>query len=231
MASSNTYFIDVNSNYRDINRYPNPCDFGVTFQTNLSTGNFSNGLPADNNSFYNKGSIDPDFLNKNIRIQNCIIDNFKQDSADNSIYYVCGSTIADTLLKVYYKNNLTDTFPILTTGSNSPFLMKFDSKIVIDDAAFRWGIYIDVSSDNYVNNSSRSTFQFDINGNLIYEFDFSGESISVYRIDNNSNISKLLDITNPKGQKICQCILKIDSDGNLGLYDGRNWVSYIVFKL
>ena len=105
MASSNTYFIDVNSNYRDVNRYPNPCDFGVTFQTNLSTGNFSNGLPADNNSFYNKGSIDPDFLNKDIIIENCIIDNFKQDSGDNSIYYVCGSTIPDTALRVYYKNN------------------------------------------------------------------------------------------------------------------------------
>lgn len=226
--SSNTYFIDVNSNYRDMNRYPNPCDFGITFQTNQSTGNFSNGLPVDNNSFYNKGSIDPDFLNKNIRLENCIIDNFKQDTSNNSIYYVCGSTIADNLLNVYYKNNLTDTFPILTTGSNSPFLIKFDSSIVIDDAAFQWGIYIDVSSADYINNSSRSTFQFDSNGNLIYEFDFSGESISVYRIDNNSNISKLLDITNPKGQKICQCILKIDSDGNLGLYDGRNWGYHIL---
>jgi hypothetical protein len=228
MASSNTYFIDVNSNYRDVNRYPNPCDFGITFQTNQSTGNFSNGLPVDNNSFYNKGSIDPDFLNKNIRLENCIIDNFKQDTSNNSIYYVCGSTVADNLLNVYYKNNLTDTFPRLTTGSNSPFLMKFDSSIVIDDAAFRWGIYIDVSSVNYTNISSRSTFQFDSNGNLIYEFDFSGEGISVYRIDNNSNISKLLDVTNPKGKKICQCILKIDSDGNLGLYDGRNWGYHIL---
>ena len=58
MASSNTYFIDVNSNYRDMNRYPNPCDFGITFQTNQSTRIHDDRCGVD--SFYRQ-SVGPGF--------------------------------------------------------------------------------------------------------------------------------------------------------------------------
>jgi len=222
---NNTYYIDVNSNYRDINKYPNPCDFGITFQNNQSTGNFSDGLPFDNNYFYNKGSLDPDFLNTNINLENCIIDNYKESSS--SISYICGSTIANTNINFYWKGNSVETLPSVVSGSNSPFLIKLDT--TNQSNPFEWFIYLSSTGyTGYVNNSSRSTFQFDSNGNLVYEFDFSGESVTLYRYDKNAQISGLLTIANPKGKKICQAIVKIDSDGNLGLYNGRNWGYHIL---
>ena len=37
-TNTTTYYVDVNSNYRNLEQYPNPADFGVTFSTFTATG-------------------------------------------------------------------------------------------------------------------------------------------------------------------------------------------------
>ncbi len=53
--SNPTYNVDINSNFRDVDRYPNPCDFAVSFKTNTNTGTYSYGDPIDN-IFFNQCS-------------------------------------------------------------------------------------------------------------------------------------------------------------------------------
>ena len=59
MTSTNrTFFIDINSEFRDTAQFPNPCDFALTFKTNTETGAFSYGVPVDPNNYFASTSID-----------------------------------------------------------------------------------------------------------------------------------------------------------------------------
>jgi hypothetical protein len=231
---SSTYYLDINSSYRDTSKYPNPCDFGITFKTNYSTGSYSQGLPAYSNSFYNSSSIDPDFVNNDLRLENCIIDNYKQIdnysviNINNSYYFVCGHTNPGTTPTIYYKNNLLYSYPTTEyTNVSSFFLMKFN---FTNQDIYEWGVYLQVNtgSTGTINNTSRAVFQFDQQQNIVLEFDFNAPEFTITKIDNAFSKTNLLNITNPAGTNMCQCIIKLDVNGNLGLYKGRNWGYHIL---
>ena len=64
-----TYYLDIDSNYRDESVYPNPTDFTIPFKTNTSTGYFALGEPLNTESYFEQVSIDPNFANDNINNQ------------------------------------------------------------------------------------------------------------------------------------------------------------------
>ena len=56
----NSYFVNVDSYFRDTSKYPNATDFGINFSTFNGTGTYVKGEPFNVNSFFETASIDPD---------------------------------------------------------------------------------------------------------------------------------------------------------------------------
>ena len=71
--ASNTYFVSVDSLYRDNAKYPNPTDFGINLAAFEGTGTFVQGAPLNADSFFQEVSIDPDYLNNNLKFVNATI--------------------------------------------------------------------------------------------------------------------------------------------------------------
>ena len=46
-TSSNSYFLNVNTYFRDVDRYTNPCDFGISFNRFNGTGTFVQGYKEE----------------------------------------------------------------------------------------------------------------------------------------------------------------------------------------
>ena len=101
--SNPTYNIDINSNFRDVDKYPNPCDFAVSFKTNTSTGTYSYGDPIGN-MFFNQCSIDPDFIDNKFKVENAVLKNYKKDSNGN--IFICG-TIPSGESPVFYYDDIS----------------------------------------------------------------------------------------------------------------------------
>ena len=81
---STTYFVDISSEYRDLEKYPNPADFGVTFQTFSETGYFPQGLPLSPSGFFQQASIDPDFVEAGLSFVNMTVTQYER--INNSIF-------------------------------------------------------------------------------------------------------------------------------------------------
>jgi hypothetical protein len=55
MSFNQTYYLDIDSNYRDESVYPNPTDFTIPFKTNTSTGYYALGEPLNPQSYFEGG--------------------------------------------------------------------------------------------------------------------------------------------------------------------------------
>ena len=117
MSQRNTYYVDINSNFRDLNKYPNPMDYAVSFRKFQGTGTFLNGLPLTPTSFYEECSIDPDFDKTHIQVENGFL---YQTLVVGSRLLVVGSTDvnvdSNTLIK-YQSSNLCT---IVNQNANFP---------------------------------------------------------------------------------------------------------------
>jgi hypothetical protein len=77
-SSSNSYFLNVNTYFRDVDKYPNPCDFGISFNRFSGTGTFVQGSPLNPSAFFQQCSIDPDFKDSDLSFTNATIDNISR---------------------------------------------------------------------------------------------------------------------------------------------------------
>ena len=227
MSSTQNYFIDINSQFRDTDKYPNPCDFALTFKTNPATGTFSYGVPTSNENFYTNCSIDPDFDSVNVQILNSIIDNLKKTSDD--ITFICGHTIVGKTPTIVTPTE-TIVFPsTVYTGSNGFFVCKFSNG---NNYKFDWGVYSDINESlpsNTINSTSSCHFQFDFSNNLVIEFDFNASIIDCINIDSSSIKKRILTMSNPNtSNSVVQAIIKLDQQGSLGQYSGRSWGYHIM---
>jgi hypothetical protein len=105
---SQTYFVDLDSNYRNVEQYPNPTDFAIGFEKNTQTGAFPQGLPLNNSSYYEYAQIDPDYLNSDIFVTGGNIENLKLNA--DSIY-LCGVAANGQAVRFFYLNILLATIP------------------------------------------------------------------------------------------------------------------------
>ena len=82
-----TYYVVVDSEFRDRELYPLDTDFGVTFETRSSTGTYPQGQPVDPSQFFPRVTIDKNFDQQNIKIINGEILDIKVDQVTNKKYY------------------------------------------------------------------------------------------------------------------------------------------------
>jgi hypothetical protein len=76
------------------------------------------------------------------------------------------------------------------------------------------------------NYTTDANFTFDSIQNLTIMFDFTASNVIINKYENEV-VNTLLTIENPRSS-VSDCIFKLDSEGNLGQYDNRNWGYNIV---
>ena len=86
MSNNINYYVNIDSRFKNNQKYQNPCNFGVSLTVPVSTGPSVNGLPL-NDSFFELGSIDPDYSNTDLVFYNGTVLNHKIDS-DGTRYYL-----------------------------------------------------------------------------------------------------------------------------------------------
>ena len=118
-----SYIVQIDSNYRDTNKYVNSSEFAVSFQLNSSPDyNNIQGNPISPSGYFLNSSIDPDFDNTNLQLSNGYMVNYQQ--VDSSIYlsgFALSSGPSDFTI------TYSSTTLISLTGINvdSPFISKF----------------------------------------------------------------------------------------------------------
>ena len=93
IPSATTYYVDINSEYRNLEKFQNPADFAVTFKTFTGTGYYPEGLPLDPvspSSYFTPVSIDPDFSNAGLEVFGAVTFDIIRPNAN--ITYLCGVT-------------------------------------------------------------------------------------------------------------------------------------------
>ena len=245
--SSNSYFLNVNTYFRDVDKYPNPCDFGISFNRFSGTGTFVQGSPLNPSAFFQQCSIDPDFKDSDLSFTNATIDNISRSSTE---VVICGiyDYTSDFQIKyqnttLYYKTGTT--FTGYSTGSQTPYnnvLMKvpyllklsYDNNAVIP-YLFSWIAYIKPASNFIFNNyTSKSTFQLTSTQNLYFMFDFSMRNFSfvIYKNGTEINITNISNPTIPSDLRddflgnygnVCVCLTYIDKEGDVGISNGHSY--------
>jgi len=233
-----TYNLQIDSKFRDVEKYPNPCDFGVTFQLS-NTGTSVLGQPVNQNQLYSPVSIDPDYLDSNIQIQNAEI--FSYIENDDSIYLSGIINLQSSLdtFNIMYKPQPVLQFPntiisqtgytiVSLTGFNildNPFLAILDKSD--GDYSLRWMTFLSDytgSISSHQNISTRSTIRVSpSNSDIIFwAFDFSA-SVTINQYINNT-IQTLANISEPANGSECLLITGYNiSDGSTYKYEAREW--------
>ncbi len=247
MSSNTTYYVDINSQYRDLEKYPNPADFAISFSTNNSTGYFPQGLPLSPSGYFQQASIDPDFNNNDLqflnpyplqyqRVGNSI---FIAGSYDSYNPYIYGEL--DYSLK--YKGQTLFAFPPNFTNFNtqtysySSFIMRIDE---VDNLEMpyevSWFVYT-LNKNIYTNlGFGHSFFQITHDGNIYWRI-LSQVSFDLVVQRKDGNTYTLYENVNPTiydaGQEIARnnwnnVIFYITQDGELALFNGHNWGYHLI---
>lgn len=104
-----SYFVNIDTLYRDNSKYPIPTDCGISFKAFNGTGTFVEGQPINVDSFFEQASIDPDYLDNNLQFVNGTLMQLNRTSSSLTI-----SGLFD-----YTKNfsiNYLDTTLFINTG-------------------------------------------------------------------------------------------------------------------
>ena len=87
LASTSQYYVTVDSQFRDQEKYPLDTDFGVSFQTKNPNLNYPQGLPVDKNEPFPRISIDKNFDNIGIQVKGGKITEYIVDSITGDIIF------------------------------------------------------------------------------------------------------------------------------------------------
>lgn len=234
--SNINYYVNIDSRFKNNEKYQNPCDFGVGLVAPELTGPSVNGLPVDSTSYFELGSIDPDFDNDDLQFINCKLTNYKRDT-DGTRYY-CGLTNADSFfvsMDILYKG--VSIFDIVPPN----FLEGIFCFVLESDFTFRWGVMLYPSYPWENSNTSKNVLlQLSETGKVFLIFDFSMPFASMLLFDSNFIIYNFDSIAfvNPNfydgdycistsQQDIlnrCAAIAAFNkSDGSPASYQGRGW--------
>jgi hypothetical protein len=221
--SKPVYTVQVDSRFRDLEKYPNTTDFGVSFKKRTSTTPFVEGLPVNtdalcvpprNNTsftgsnFYVPVSIDPDFDNDLFQIVNGKITNMKAIDANNVV--LTGIFTGETLS--FYQNDAGNIFNqfspsnlIISLPNNnfSVFLVKFSR--IENTWTFNWAILAKQPDDYIALNDPNINCSFDIddnNSNICFMFNFSSpkiyiQSLTSLSVQNNNEYITLYEVYHP----------------------------------
>ena len=180
MSTPTSYFVTVDSEYRDTNKYVNPTDFSVKF-LNVATGPnpivYGNPVPTPiNSSFLMPLQINPDFYNANFRVLNGSIIHFEYIGPNT--YIACGLINALTAPQTFVFQNVTSTSTTVYVTLLSTNFTAITSNVYIICLVYSTatGLF-SLSWINYTNSliahtNNRSTFCLDTNNNIYFLFDY-----------------------------------------------------------
>lgn len=250
--SKPVYTVQVDSRFRDLEKYPNTTDFGVSFRKRTSTTPFVEGLPVNSENSEYGGvevtnfnlpvSIDPDFDNDLFQIVNGKITNMKAIDANNVV--LCGIFTGEELSfyqKDLYSNINSPTYLIvsLPNNNNSTFLVKFSR---IENAwTFNWAI-LSKQPDGYVAlDDPEINCSFDIdanNSNISFMFNFSSpkiyiQSLTSLSVQNDNQYFTIYEANHPDNltktdtypYALNNCLIYslFDYNGNVKYVDNHPW--------
>jgi hypothetical protein len=226
--ASQTYTVQIDSNYRDINNYPLSTDFAVRFNTIQQTGPSVNGLPTDS-TFNLQTQIDPDFVSSTFRVVNGSLQHIQRDIDGN--FYISGTM--DILGTDEQFQILQGNYRIYTTSTNSipnVFIGKFAP--LGDSFYLSWLCYLEPTSSpldttSYRLSPTRSTLEIDISGNIYWSFDCSFNSANaVSTLNPNSPLYTIKpDNQNDRQYNV---ICAFSPDGSQYTVNGQQWGYHIL---
>jgi hypothetical protein len=255
-STTNNYFLNVNTYFRDTDKYPNPCDFGINFSRFDGTGTFVQGSPLNPQNFFQEASIDPDYIDNNLQFENATISQINKTSTTLLVSGIFNFTID---FKINYLNTTlyiqtgytypTNTY--LTSGGYAtfydarsmplPFLasLKFDSNAIIP-YSIDWLFYIKPSilPEVYFNYSTKAAFQITQSDNIYLMFDFCLREFD-FVVWKNNIVTYLSSATNPTIDTrttyqfggnygaICTCLVYISKNGDVGIANNHSYGFHI----
>jgi hypothetical protein len=189
MSSTPTanYYVTVDSQFRNLEKYPYDTDFGVTFQEPTSTGPFVTGLPISGgnnttNNYFTPLQIDPDYISSYWKLTNGIITNFKQLSTGET--FICGLMDGSgQAFTITYKGTAFVTVNPADYDINGAFLIKFTEDFTYGTILFNWIVCLKRNSLD-TNEITRSIFDLSSQNDIYFMFDFSCTSFDVIFANN-----------------------------------------------
>jgi hypothetical protein len=237
MSSNTTYYVDISSEYRDLEKYPNPADFGITFQTFSETGYFPQGLPLSPSGFFQQTSIDPDFIEAGLSFVN--IEYITLYKRINNSLFISGIYNNVNSTGSYITYNDTNIFNLYVIGDNStgaytnaPFLLRIDKTENAIPYTVKWQI-LPIQKNIYVSSSDGCNFSITQDNNIYYSFCYDNVFNLCLKNENGEILTLIPNIQQPYGDDVPSYLptlftFLLNFDGNLGLYNGRNWGYHVV---
>lgn len=237
LTPTTSYYVTVDSQFRNLEKYPYDTDFGVTFQEPTSTGPFVTGLPISGgnnttNNYFTPLQIDPDYISSYWKLTNGIITNFKQLSTGET--FICG--IMDNsgqAFTITYKGTTFVNVNPIQYDINGAFLIKFTEDFTYGTISFNWIVCL--RRNPYISNTNeitRSTFDISPQNNIYFMFDFSCTEFQVKFANNSGTAPYLLElytVSNPtNNNNICIATLGFDTNGNPLYSNNHNWGYHVL---
>ena len=205
-----SYNVYVDSRFRDYSSYPNCTDFGIRFDkpSNIDPLKQYLGQPIQDEN-YLECSIDPDFDNNDLSIDNVVISNYK---LVNNYIYIVGTWNSSNNLVIKYKGDIVYTIESNTENqSTTPFLLQMNMEYTLN--------WIIVGSEN---STIRCNVQIGQLGGIFFMFDYV-DDIDLYLYTQNTN-KLIYTVPNTTVYKsLSLCVIAVDIYGQPYVQDRTNW--------
>ena len=173
LGSTSQYYVTVDSQFRDQEKYPIDTDFGVSFQTKNPNLNYPQGLSLDPSQPYPRISIDKNFDSIGVQVKGGKITEYIVDSVTGDIIFSGVTVIGDANITgtakdflILYNGNIL--FSLLRTiYHSSPFICRVSSTYIP-----KWLIMIK-QKPTKTNTTLDSTFKLISNSSLYFMFDYT----------------------------------------------------------
>lgn len=222
LSSTSSFNVQIDSQYRDISKYPTFTDFGIKFK-NTNTGTAFNGNPLNNYTNI-QTQIDPDFINASFRVINGSLQHIQRDVNGN--FYISG-TIDKLQLGSEFKI-LQGNYRIFTLPANTipnVFIGKF-TPLSGGNFYLSWLCYLQPKDNTtYRLSPTRSTLEIDISENIYWTFDCSFNDVNVF-----STLNGIMYNIMPQNntQRQYQVICAFDNIGSEYIVNGIPWGYHIL---
>ena len=247
-----TYIVEVDSTFRDVNKYPIQSDFSVSFETNTSSDYFLQGVPLTQenptdlnstgtyyNNYFTPTSIDPDFIDNNLRVINGSLIDIQRSGND---FYLSG--IAYSFPDASYSSltgfsvNYGSQSLISFTGifDASPYLCKLQLKVDNSFSAqwISYALRVQGPNGNFRPTCERSISRISSKNGIYWMFDSNYDAFNVETKYSTGTISYLYSITGPNRTLFptvsYNTVIALDQTGLPYLTDNFPWGYHILYS-
>ena len=241
--NTNEYFVTIDSEFRDNEKYPIETDFAVKFQTGTSDNPFVKGVPVSND-FFIPLQIDPNVIDNYFRVKGGTILNI-QKITENS-FILCGLITPDDNDNIFTIQTYpipaeaggdlagTPSYTIISQEFEAPYFTSvYLCKITYTNNTYvsNWFIYLDKTDIILVteNNSKYCNFTIDVNNNIYFTFDFTAQFFTLKRISPNSINPTIYTVPNfTNALNACLALFAFDINGSNFYVDGHDWGYHLI---